>query len=109
MSRHSLSEHFRVHAAVLNLFDKSPPLDMQTCGGGASFDGATDRLNQQVRRNHQRFPADFLFQLTTEEFSALILQNARSKPGGGGRRKLPLAFTGWRHHGRYRLEQPSRR
>ena len=53
----------------------------------------TERLNQQVRRNHQRFPADFLFQLTSAEFSALILQNARSKPGRGGRRKAPLAFT----------------
>jgi hypothetical protein len=42
MSRHSLSKHFRVHGAVLNLFDKSPPLDIQTYGGGggASFDGA---------------------------------------------------------------------
>ena len=42
MNRHSLSKHFRVHGAVLNLFDKSPPLDMQTYGGrgGASFDGA---------------------------------------------------------------------
>jgi hypothetical protein len=39
MSRRSLSKHFRVHGAV---FDKSPPLDMQTYGGGggASFDGA---------------------------------------------------------------------
>jgi hypothetical protein len=42
MSGHSLSKRFRVHGAVLNLFDKSPPLDMQTYGGGggASFDGA---------------------------------------------------------------------
>lgn len=34
-----------------------------------------------------------MFQLTSAEFSSLILQNARSKPGRGGRRKLPLAFT----------------
>lgn len=53
----------------------------------------TARLNQQVRRNLRRFPADFLFQLTAEEFSALIMQNATSKRGRGGRRKLPLAFT----------------
>jgi hypothetical protein len=59
----------------------------------ALYGVTTERLNQQVRRNHQRFPADFLFQLNAEEFSALILQNARSKPGRGGRRKLPLAFT----------------
>jgi hypothetical protein len=53
----------------------------------------TARLNQQVRRNRERFPADSLFELTTAEFSALILQNASSKPGRGGRRKLPFAFT----------------
>lgn len=50
----------------------------------------TARLNQQVRRNRERFPADFLFELTTAEFSALMLQNASSKPGRG---KLPFAFT----------------
>jgi iron complex outermembrane receptor protein len=41
-SEYTLSKHLRVHAAILNLFDKPPPLDMQTYGGGggASFDGA---------------------------------------------------------------------
>lgn len=34
-----------------------------------------------------------MFQLTAEEHSALMLKNATSKPGRGGRRKLPLAFT----------------
>lgn len=53
----------------------------------------TARLNQQVRRNLRRFPSDFMFQLTADEHSALMLQNATSKPGRGGRRKPPLAFT----------------
>lgn len=53
----------------------------------------TARLNQQVRRNLERFPGDFMFQLTAEEHTALMLQSATSKPGRGGRRKLPLAFT----------------
>lgn len=53
----------------------------------------TRRLNEQVRRNLARFPADFMFQLTDEEYAALISQIATSKPGRGGRRKLPLAFT----------------
>ena len=53
----------------------------------------TARLNQQVRRNLERFPSDFMFQLTPAENEALMLQNAISKPGRGGRRKLPLAFT----------------
>lgn len=59
----------------------------------ALYGVTTARLNQQVRRNLRRFPADFMFQLTPEEHSALMLQNATSKPGRGGRRKAPLAFT----------------
>ena len=59
----------------------------------ALYGVTTTRLNQQVRRNRQRFPTDFLFELTAEEFSSLMLQNATSKRGRGGRRKLPLAFT----------------
>ncbi len=53
----------------------------------------TARLNQQVRRNSKRFPADFMFELSTDEHTALILQIATSKTGRGGRRKLPLVFT----------------
>lgn len=53
----------------------------------------TARLNQQVKRNRGRFPADFVFQLSTEEHRFLMLQSATSKSGRGGRRKLPYAFT----------------
>jgi len=53
----------------------------------------TARLNQQVRRNWQRFPSDFLFELTQDEYHALKLQFATSKTGRGGRRKPPLVFT----------------
>jgi hypothetical protein len=53
----------------------------------------TARLNQQVRRNKGRFPEDFSFQLSPEKYRSLILQNATSKKGRGGARKLPLAFT----------------
>ena len=53
----------------------------------------TRRLNEQVRRNSHRFPADFMFQLTAPEYAFLISQIATSKTGRGGRRKLPLAFT----------------
>ncbi len=48
-------------------------------------------LNQQVKRNEYRFPKDFMFQLTQEEFENLKSQNASSS--WGGRRKLPNAFT----------------
>ena len=51
----------------------------------------TRRLNEQVRRNRNRFPADFIFELSVEEFAHLKSQFATSS--WGGRRKLPLAFT----------------
>ncbi|MFA7270921.1 MAG: ORF6N domain-containing protein [Sterolibacterium sp.] len=51
----------------------------------------TKRLNEQVRRNQDRFPADFIFELTADEFANLKSQFATSS--WGGRRKLPLAFT----------------
>jgi hypothetical protein len=53
----------------------------------------TTRLNEQVKRNLDRFPLDFMFQLTKEEWKSLISQIATSKRGRGGRRKLPYAFT----------------
>ena len=51
----------------------------------------TTRLNQQVRRNRKRFPSDFMFEITADEFANLKLHFATSS--WGGRRKLPLAFT----------------
>jgi hypothetical protein len=53
----------------------------------------TRRLNEQVRRNSSRFPHDFMFQLSAEEFSDLKSHFATSRLGWGGRRKLPFAFT----------------
>jgi|JI6StandDraft_1071083.scaffolds.fasta_scaffold261559_2 phage regulator Rha-like protein len=60
----------------------------------AFYAETTKRFNQQVRRNLQRFPADFMFQLDAQEFSSLRLQSATLKTGRGQHRKyLPLAFT----------------
>jgi len=56
------------------------------------FGVETKRLNEAVRRNLERFPADFSFEVTEEEFAALRSQIATSK-GRGGRRYLPRAFT----------------
>lgn len=53
----------------------------------------TFRFNEAVKRNQERFPADFRFQLTPAEFENLISQTAISSTGHGGRRKLPWAFT----------------
>lgn len=51
----------------------------------------TRRLNEQVKRNKERFPDDFMFQLRKEELDNLMSQNATSS--WGGTRKLPYAFT----------------
>ena len=54
----------------------------------------TKRLNEQVRRNSQRFPTDFMFQLTAEEAESLRSHFATLKAGRGKHRKyLPYAFT----------------
>lgn len=53
----------------------------------------TARLNEQVRRNLERFPEDFAFQLSRQEFTNLMSQFATSSSAYGGRRKLPWAFT----------------
>ena len=52
----------------------------------------TARLNEQVKRNPDRFPPDFMFPLSRQGVTALISQNATSR-GRGGRRKLPNVFT----------------
>ncbi len=55
---------------------------------------STKRLNEQVRRNAKRFPPDFMFQLTSEEYQVLRSQNATLEKGRGRHRKyLPLVFT----------------
>lgn len=54
----------------------------------------TKRLNEQVRRNGTRFPDDFMFQLSDDEYTALRSQIATLKTGRGQHRKyMPYAFT----------------
>jgi phage regulator Rha-like protein len=53
----------------------------------------TKALNQALKRNLNRFPNDFSFQLTGEELESLMSQIVTSKTGRGGRRKLPWVFT----------------
>jgi hypothetical protein len=69
----------------------------------ALYGVTTKRFNEQVKRNLERFPLEFMFQLTAEEFRSLRSQFATSKnetmlsqtasPGRGGRRHAPYAFT----------------
>ncbi|MBV5281053.1 MAG: ORF6N domain-containing protein [Paludibacter sp.] len=71
---------------------------------GKIYGVTTSRLNEQVKRNQLRFPADFMFQLSKQEWADLMSQNAISNVGEdlmsqnaisnrGGRRKLPFVFT----------------
>lgn len=54
---------------------------------------ATKRLKEQVRRNPERFPRDFLIRLTRQEVARLRSQIATSNEGRGGARYAPFAFT----------------
>lgn len=51
------------------------------------------QLNQAIKRNRERFPADFMFQVTAKENGILRSQVVISSEGHGGRRYLPYAFT----------------
>lgn len=53
----------------------------------------TRSLLQAVKRNVERFPPDFMFELSAAEWTALRSQSVTSKPGRGGRRYAPYAFT----------------
>jgi len=57
------------------------------------YDVKTKFINLAVRRNKDRFPGDFMFQLNSKESKFLRLQFATSKKGSGGRRYLPYAFS----------------
>jgi hypothetical protein len=55
------------------------------------YEVETKRINEQVKRNRERFPEDFMFQLNEKEFENLRSQFATSS--WGGRRTLPYVFT----------------
>jgi len=57
------------------------------------YEVETRRLNEQVKRNLDRFPNDFMFQLNEKEYLNLMSQIATSSSEHGGIRKMPYAFT----------------
>lgn len=58
------------------------------------YEVETRNFNRAVKRNSERFPSDFMFQLTNQELAILKCQIGTSRfDGWGGRRKLPFAFT----------------
>jgi len=80
----------RVESAILLIRGEKVILDSDLA---MLYGVSTARLNQQINRNLDRFPGDFMFRLSATEFHDLMLQNATSKKGRGGRRKLPYVFT----------------
>jgi hypothetical protein len=90
-SRKTLVPTEEITRAILVLRGHRVLLDSELA---ALYGVTTKRFNEQVRRNAKRFPADFMFQLTTEEISSLRSQFATLKLGRGQHRKyLPYAFT----------------
>jgi hypothetical protein len=79
-----------VESAIYSIRGQRVMLDSDLA---AIYGTSTRRLNERLHRNRERFPTDFAFQLTTEEFKRLMSQIATSKKGRGGRRKLPWVFT----------------
>jgi hypothetical protein len=80
----------RIERAIFQIRQERVILDSDLA---ALYGVTTARLNEQVKRNRQRFPSDFMFQLTAEEHANLISQFATSSSKWGGRRKLPFVFT----------------
>jgi hypothetical protein len=80
-----------IHHKIYTFRDKHIMLDEDLA---ELYQVTTKRLNEQVKRNTERFPEDFMFQLTEEEYENLRSQFATSSSEShGGRRYMPYAFT----------------
>lgn len=83
-----LSEQIDIQSMIKTVRGQQVMLDRDL----ATLYGVENRvLNQAVKRNSERFPEDFMFQLNKAEDDDLKSQNVTSS--WGGRRKLPYAFT----------------
>jgi hypothetical protein len=86
----TFAENIEIRNMIYTVRDKQVMLDSDLA---TLYKVTTGRLNEQVKRNLSRFPSQFMFQLTENEYKSLISQIAISNKGRGGRRKLPYAFT----------------
>lgn len=77
----------QIQSKIYHIRDKQVMLDSDLA---LIYQVETKRLMQQVNRNIERFPKDFMFQLSKEEFEILRLQNVTSS--WSGRRKLSHVF-----------------
>ncbi len=86
-----MNEIIPIHHKIYTLRGKQIMLDSDLA---ELYQVETRRLNEQVKRNSERFPNDFMFQLSEKEYENLRSQFATSSlEQHGGRRKLPYAFT----------------
>lgn len=90
MANYQVQEAVRIESLILNVRGLRVMLDSDLA---KIYGVQLKRLNEQVRRNAERFPNDFAFQVTGQELVALRSQIATSKKGRGGRRHLPWVFT----------------
>jgi len=91
MAENSLIPVERIEKAILLLRGQKVMLDRDLA---ELYGVPTKRLNEQVRRNRTRFPEDFMFQLSREEFEDWRSQVATSNPAAKmGLRRRPYAFT----------------
>jgi hypothetical protein len=90
MPRRIVPSAFVVESRILILRDQRVILDADLA---QLYRVPVKRLNEQVKRNQERFPADFMFKLNEKEDRALRSQIATSNKPRGGRRYLPYAFT----------------
>jgi ORF6N domain-containing protein len=79
-----------VQCRIASLRDRQVILDTELA---AIYRVEVRALLQAIRRNASRFPKEFVFQVTALEAARLRSQSVISKPGRGGRRYLPFAFT----------------
>ncbi len=79
-----------ISRSILTMRDQRVILDRDLA---ALYGVTTRRLNEAVKRNSARFPADFMFRLSEVEYTTLMSQFATSKVRRGGHRKLPWVFT----------------
>lgn len=80
----------RIEKVIYIIRDRKVILDQDLA---ALYGTETKQLNRAVVRNRKRFPEDFIFQLTKQEWTNLKCQIGTSSSGWGGKRKLPMAFT----------------
>ena len=90
MSQQALIPGERIEHAILLIRGQKMMLDRELA---TLYGVETKNLNKAVRRNFDRFPSDFMFQLTAEEAQNLRFQIGTSGSGYGGRRYLPYVFT----------------